>query len=115
VHFAAMPRDAIEPTSFADVADAIAVNVPPLRTARTLSLASVGAPAPRPQATPPNLAHPPGPPPPQPLSSRAAALRAPIPDLRAGDYARYPADRPHVYRATDEYCRGILLVGYPPA
>jgi transcriptional regulator with XRE-family HTH domain len=35
--------------------------------------------------------------------------------LGPGDYARYGADRPHVYRSADEDCHGILLVGYPPA
>lgn len=35
--------------------------------------------------------------------------------LGPGDYARYGGDRPHVYRAADEECHGILLVGYPPA
>jgi len=35
--------------------------------------------------------------------------------LGPGDYARYGADRPHVYRSADGDCRGILLVGYPPA
>ena len=31
------------------------------------------------------------------------------------DYARYGADRPHVYRSAAADCHGILLVGYPPA
>jgi hypothetical protein len=35
--------------------------------------------------------------------------------LRPGDYARYGADRPHVYRSAGPDCHGILLVGYPPA
>jgi transcriptional regulator with XRE-family HTH domain len=35
--------------------------------------------------------------------------------LGPGDYARYGADRPHVYRSAGEDCHGILLVGYPPA
>jgi transcriptional regulator with XRE-family HTH domain len=35
--------------------------------------------------------------------------------LRPGDYARYGADRPHVYRSAGADCHGILLVGYPPA
>jgi hypothetical protein len=35
--------------------------------------------------------------------------------LGPGDYARYGADRPHVYRSAGAYCHGILLVGYPPA
>jgi transcriptional regulator with XRE-family HTH domain len=35
--------------------------------------------------------------------------------LGPGDYARYGADRPHVYRSADADCHGILLVGYPPA
>ena len=35
--------------------------------------------------------------------------------LGPGDYARYGADRPHVYRSADEESRGILLVSYPPA
>ena len=35
--------------------------------------------------------------------------------LGPGDYARYGADRPHVYRSAGADCRGILLVGYPPA
>jgi transcriptional regulator with XRE-family HTH domain len=35
--------------------------------------------------------------------------------LSSGDYARYGADGPHVYRSADTDCHGILLVGYPPA
>jgi transcriptional regulator with XRE-family HTH domain len=35
--------------------------------------------------------------------------------LGPGDYARYGADRPHVYRSADEEGRGVLLVSYPPA
>jgi transcriptional regulator with XRE-family HTH domain len=35
--------------------------------------------------------------------------------LGPGDYARYSGDGPHVYRSADADCRGILLVGYPPA
>src|SRR5580658_5962199 len=35
--------------------------------------------------------------------------------LGPGDYARYGADRPHVYRSADADCHGLLLVGYPPA
>jgi transcriptional regulator with XRE-family HTH domain len=35
--------------------------------------------------------------------------------LGPGDYARYGGDRPHVYRSAADDCRGILLVGYPPA
>ena len=35
--------------------------------------------------------------------------------LGPGDYARYSGDGPHVYRSADEDCRGVLLVGYPPA
>ncbi len=35
--------------------------------------------------------------------------------LGPGDYARYAADRSHVYRSADEDCHGVLLVGYPPA
>ena len=35
--------------------------------------------------------------------------------LGPGDYARYGADRPHVYRSANADCRGILLVGYPAA
>jgi len=35
--------------------------------------------------------------------------------LGPGDYARYSGDRPHVYRSAAEDCRGVLLVGYPPA
>jgi len=35
--------------------------------------------------------------------------------LGPGDYARYGADRPHVYRSAAADCHGILLVGYPPA
>jgi transcriptional regulator with XRE-family HTH domain len=35
--------------------------------------------------------------------------------LGPGDYARYGADRPHVYRSADADCHGILLVAYPPA
>lgn len=35
--------------------------------------------------------------------------------LGPGDYARYGADRPHVYRSAGADCHGILLVGYPPA
>ena len=34
--------------------------------------------------------------------------------LGPGDYARYAADRPHVYRS-DGGGRGLLLVAYPPA
>ena len=33
----------------------------------------------------------------------------------SGDYARYSGDGPHIYRSADADCRGILLVGYPPA
>jgi transcriptional regulator with XRE-family HTH domain len=33
-------------------------------------------------------------------------------ELGAGDFLRYPADRPHVY---DGDARGVLLVEYPPA
>lgn len=36
-------------------------------------------------------------------------------ELGPGDYLRYPADRPHVYRAVGGACRGALLVEYPPA
>ena len=35
--------------------------------------------------------------------------------LGPGDYARYSGDAPHVYRSADTGCRGIMLVGYPPA
>jgi transcriptional regulator with XRE-family HTH domain len=35
--------------------------------------------------------------------------------LGPGDYARYSGDGPHVYRAANEHCHGMLLVGYPPA
>ena len=35
--------------------------------------------------------------------------------LGPGDFARYGADRLHVYRSADEDCHGVLLVGYPPA
>jgi transcriptional regulator with XRE-family HTH domain len=35
--------------------------------------------------------------------------------LGPGDYARYSADRPHVYRSGDGEGRAILLVAYPPA
>ncbi len=35
--------------------------------------------------------------------------------LGPGDFARYGADRSHVYRSADEDCHGVLLVGYPPA
>ena len=35
--------------------------------------------------------------------------------LGPGDYARYGADRPHVYRSADDESRGVLLVSYPPA
>jgi hypothetical protein len=35
--------------------------------------------------------------------------------LGPGDYARYSGDGPHVYRSPDQDCRGMLLVGYPPA
>ncbi|HUN35968.1 MAG TPA: helix-turn-helix domain-containing protein [Trebonia sp.] len=38
---------------------------------------------------------------------------API-TLGPGDYARYAADHPHVYRSADGG-RGLLLVAYPPA
>jgi transcriptional regulator with XRE-family HTH domain len=34
--------------------------------------------------------------------------------LGPGDYARYGADHPHVYRSAGEDCHGLLLVGYPP-
>ena len=33
-------------------------------------------------------------------------------ELAAGDFVRYPADRPHVYAALDGPCRGVLLVEY---
>jgi transcriptional regulator with XRE-family HTH domain len=35
--------------------------------------------------------------------------------LGPGDFARYTGDRPHVYRAAEQDCHGVLLVGYPPA
>ena len=35
--------------------------------------------------------------------------------LGPGDFARYSGDGAHVYRAGAEDCRGVLLVGYPPA
>jgi transcriptional regulator with XRE-family HTH domain len=35
--------------------------------------------------------------------------------LGPGDFARYGADRSHVYRSADEDCHGVLLVGYPPS
>ncbi|MGO9525769.1 hypothetical protein [Mycobacterium sp.] len=35
--------------------------------------------------------------------------------LGPGDYARYGADRSHVYRSADGDCHGVLLVGYLPA
>jgi transcriptional regulator with XRE-family HTH domain len=35
--------------------------------------------------------------------------------LGPGDYARYAADRSHVYRSAGEDCHGVLLVGYLPA
>ena len=35
--------------------------------------------------------------------------------LGPGDFARYGADRGHVYRSADADCHGVLLVGYPPA
>ncbi|HLK76552.1 MAG TPA: XRE family transcriptional regulator [Streptosporangiaceae bacterium] len=35
--------------------------------------------------------------------------------LGPGDYARYGADRAHVYRSADADCHGTLLVAYPPA
>jgi transcriptional regulator with XRE-family HTH domain len=35
--------------------------------------------------------------------------------LGPGDFARYGADRAHVYRSADADCHGVLLVGYPPA
>jgi len=35
--------------------------------------------------------------------------------LGPGDYARYSGDCPHIYRGSAEDCRGVLLVGYPPA
>jgi len=35
--------------------------------------------------------------------------------LGPGDYARYAADRPHVYRSAGEDCHGVLLVAYPAA
>jgi hypothetical protein len=34
--------------------------------------------------------------------------------LGPGDFARYGADRSHLYRSAHEDCRGVLLVGYPP-
>jgi transcriptional regulator with XRE-family HTH domain len=34
-------------------------------------------------------------------------------ELGPGDFARYPADRPHLYEAVDGACRGVLLVDYP--
>jgi transcriptional regulator with XRE-family HTH domain len=34
-------------------------------------------------------------------------------ELGPGDFARYPADRPHLYEALDGACRGVLLVEYP--
>jgi transcriptional regulator with XRE-family HTH domain len=34
--------------------------------------------------------------------------------LGPGDFARYGADRSHLYRSAQEDCRGVLLVGYPP-
>jgi transcriptional regulator with XRE-family HTH domain len=34
--------------------------------------------------------------------------------LGPGDYARYGADRPHVYRSAGEESHGVLLVSYPP-
>ena len=43
---------------------------------------------------------------------RAGPAEDPI-ELGPGDFARYPADRPHVYEALDGECRGLLLVEYP--
>jgi transcriptional regulator with XRE-family HTH domain len=43
---------------------------------------------------------------------RAGATADPA-ELGPGDFARYPADRPHVYEALDGECRGVLLVEYP--
>jgi len=54
----------------------------------------------------------------RPRPAAATAARGPRADLLTlgpGDYARYGADRPHVYRSADADCHGILLVGYPPA
>lgn len=34
-------------------------------------------------------------------------------ELAAGDFVRYPADRPHVYESLGGVCRGVLLVDYP--
>lgn len=33
-------------------------------------------------------------------------------ELGPGDFLRYPGDRPHIYKAADGECRGMLLVGY---
>lgn len=50
------------------------------------------------------------------LVSTGRMLAGPADDpieLGPGDFARYPADRPHVYEALDGTCRGLLLVEYP--
>jgi len=36
-------------------------------------------------------------------------------ELGPGDFIRYPAHRPHVYRALAGPCKGVLMVEYPPA
>jgi transcriptional regulator with XRE-family HTH domain len=33
-------------------------------------------------------------------------------EVETGDYARYPADRPHVYEAIGEEARAVLLISY---
>ncbi|MQA04703.1 MAG: helix-turn-helix domain-containing protein [Streptosporangiales bacterium] len=43
-------------------------------------------------------------------------LAGPVDDpveLGPGDFLRYPGDRPHIYKAVDGPCRGMLIVGYP--
>jgi transcriptional regulator with XRE-family HTH domain len=42
----------------------------------------------------------------------AGPADAPV-ELAAGDFLRYPADRPHVYEARGGACTGVLLVEYP--
>lgn len=48
------------------------------------------------------------------ISGRMLAGPADNPtELGPGDFIRYPADRPHIYKALDGLCRGILMVEYP--
>lgn len=50
------------------------------------------------------------------LVTRGRMLGGPADDpveLGSSDFVRYPADRPHVYRALGGRCTGVLLVDYP--